>query len=200
MCLPNEGFGYSRVGRGTAGRREDGNGCTSTVHRWTWWFMPPRSLIYSSRCWPNAAMGIMRSRRSCARSTYMIRLHFQEDPNGALELRCRRVSGASGPRGRGLCEVPEGPDNLVMRAVELVRRRSGVRRGAKLRLVKRIPAAAGLGGGSSDAAAALGGGERGLAARPLARGVGRRGPPSWAAMSRFSSPAARPFAEGEENR
>ena len=42
-----------------------------------------------------------------------------------------------------------------MRAVELVRRRSGVRRGAKLRLVKRIPAAAGLGGGSSDAAAAL---------------------------------------------
>ncbi len=82
-------------------------------------------------------------------------LHFQEDPNGALELRCRRVFGASGPRGRGLCEVPEGPDNLVMRAVELVRRRSGVRRGAKLRLVKRIPAAAGLGGGSSDAAAAL---------------------------------------------
>jgi 4-diphosphocytidyl-2-C-methyl-D-erythritol kinase len=80
-------------------------------------------------------------------------LHFQEDPNGALELRCRRVFGASGPRGLG--EVPDGPDNLVLRAVELARRRSGVRRGAKLRLVKRIPAAAGLGGGSSDAAAAL---------------------------------------------
>ena len=82
-------------------------------------------------------------------------LHFQEDPNGALELRCRRVFGAGGPCGRGLSEVPEGPKNLVMQAVELVRRRSGVRRGAKLRLVKRIPAAAGLGGGSSDAAAAL---------------------------------------------
>ena len=51
--------------------------------------------------------------------------------------------------------MPEGPDNLVVRAVELVRRRAGVRRGAKLLLVKRIPAAAGLGGGSSDAAAAL---------------------------------------------
>lgn len=82
-------------------------------------------------------------------------LHFQEDSSGQLELRCRRVFGASGPRGRGLHTVPEGPDNLVVRAVELVRRRAGVRRGAKLRLVKRIPAAAGLGGGSSDAAAAL---------------------------------------------
>ena len=82
-------------------------------------------------------------------------LHFQEDPSEQLELKCRRVFGADGPSGRGFDGVSEGPDNLVMRAVELVRRRSGVRRGAKLRLVKRIPAAAGLGGGSSDAAAAL---------------------------------------------
>lgn len=82
-------------------------------------------------------------------------LHFQEDRSGQLELRCRRVFGAGGPSGRGLHEVPEGPENLVVRAVELVRRRTGVRRGAKLTLVKRIPAAAGLGGGSSDAAAAL---------------------------------------------
>ena len=82
-------------------------------------------------------------------------LHFQEDPNGQLELRCRRVFGAGGPRGRGLHEVPDGPENLVLRAVDLVRRRAGVRRGARLLLVKRIPAAAGLGGGSSDAAAAL---------------------------------------------
>ena len=82
-------------------------------------------------------------------------LHFQEDSNGEVRLKCRRVFGAGGPASRGLHDVPEGPDNLVVRAVELVRRRADVRRGARLLLVKRIPAAAGLGGGSSDAAAAL---------------------------------------------
>jgi 4-diphosphocytidyl-2-C-methyl-D-erythritol kinase len=82
-------------------------------------------------------------------------LCFQEISGEKLEFRCRRTSAAGGPGGRGLQEVPEGPENLVVRAVELARRRAGVRRGARLLLVKRIPAAAGLGGGSSDAAAAL---------------------------------------------
>jgi 4-diphosphocytidyl-2-C-methyl-D-erythritol kinase len=45
--------------------------------------------------------------------------------------------------------------NLVTRAAELLAARIGVRRGAELSLVKRIPAAAGLGGGSSDAATTL---------------------------------------------
>ena len=39
--------------------------------------------------------------------------------------------------------------------MDLVRRRTGTKQGARLRLIKRIPTAAGLGGGSSDAAAAL---------------------------------------------
>lgn len=56
------------------------------------------------------------------------------------------------------CNRPDlsvGPDNLVLQAAQLLRDRTGVRRGVHLRLTKRIPWQAGLGGGSSDAAAAL---------------------------------------------
>lgn len=46
-------------------------------------------------------------------------------------------------------------ENLVYRAALLLREWAGIRRGARIRLFKGIPAAAGLGGGSSDAAATL---------------------------------------------
>ncbi|HET9494865.1 MAG TPA: 4-(cytidine 5'-diphospho)-2-C-methyl-D-erythritol kinase [Chloroflexia bacterium] len=48
-----------------------------------------------------------------------------------------------------------GDDNLVMRAARLLMQEAGVERGAAITLHKRIPVAAGLGGGSSDAAATL---------------------------------------------
>ena len=48
-----------------------------------------------------------------------------------------------------------GENNLVVRAARLLRAATGCRRGAQVTLSKRIPVAAGLGGGSSDAAAAL---------------------------------------------
>ena len=51
--------------------------------------------------------------------------------------------------------VPTGPDNLVVKSLKLFQARSGCSFGARVELVKRIPMAAGLGGGSSDAAAAL---------------------------------------------
>jgi len=57
--------------------------------------------------------------------------------------------------------IPTGPENLVIRALNLLRERSGCALGANVHLIKRIPAAAGLGGGSSDAAAALKAGNRG---------------------------------------
>lgn len=55
---------------------------------------------------------------------------------------------------RGL-PAPEGDDNLVVQAARLLAQELGGARGARIVLDKRIPAGAGLGGGSSDAASAL---------------------------------------------
>ncbi len=52
-------------------------------------------------------------------------------------------------------ELPVGRENLVWRAVEAFRRGFKIKSGVRVRLTKRIPIGAGLGGGSSDAAAAL---------------------------------------------
>jgi 4-diphosphocytidyl-2-C-methyl-D-erythritol kinase len=51
--------------------------------------------------------------------------------------------------------LPTDDRNLVVRAARLLRESAGVDAGARIVLDKRIPVAAGLGGGSSDAAATL---------------------------------------------
>lgn len=67
-------------------------------------------------------------------------------PGDTLSL---SVSGPfAGPAG-------QGPDNLVLRAGHALAAAAGVAATAALHLDKRIPVAAGLGGGSADAAAAL---------------------------------------------
>jgi 4-diphosphocytidyl-2-C-methyl-D-erythritol kinase len=52
-------------------------------------------------------------------------------------------------------DLPTDDGNLVMRAARLLQKAAGREDGARIGLTKRIPVAAGLGGGSSDAAAAL---------------------------------------------
>jgi 4-diphosphocytidyl-2-C-methyl-D-erythritol kinase len=54
-------------------------------------------------------------------------------------------------------DLPGGPQNLVWRAAVLLRQEAGSPAGVRIRLWKRIPHAAGLAGGSSDAAATLAG-------------------------------------------
>jgi len=68
------------------------------------------------------------------------------------------------------CSVPgrpdlDGPANLAARAAALVKERFGREEAVAIRIVKRIPVTAGLGGGSSDAAAVI---------RALARAFGIR--------------------------
>jgi 4-diphosphocytidyl-2-C-methyl-D-erythritol kinase len=68
------------------------------------------------------------------------------------------VTARPAPPGAGLaveCAVAPGEDNLAARAVRELERRLERTFDVSLSIAKRVPAAAGLGGGSSDAAAAL---------------------------------------------
>ena len=72
-------------------------------------------------------------------------LTLAADPTGQVTLNCDNP------------ELTTGPDNLIAKAARLLKERTGSLNGASIRLTKRIPWAAGLGGGSSDAASALAG-------------------------------------------
>ena len=73
-----------------------------------------------------------------------------------LEL-ADEVSVESAPTVSGRPSLPDlaAKDDLALRAAHLLHRTLGVTAGARVSVEKRIPAAAGLGGGSSDAAAVL---------------------------------------------
>ena len=92
-------------------------------------------------------------------------LWFESAPPGKVSLVARwgagllrhtaKVQTGEPPSALMFGNLPQGEENLAVRAVRLLAQRAGTDWGAKMHLVKRIPAAAGLGGGSSDAAAAL---------------------------------------------
>jgi 4-diphosphocytidyl-2-C-methyl-D-erythritol kinase len=72
-----------------------------------------------------------------------------------LEVRHEVAADRGTLPARTRAAVPAGPANLALRAARLAARYAGVTGGVRLTLTKRIPAQAGLGGGSADAAAAL---------------------------------------------
>jgi len=55
----------------------------------------------------------------------------------------------------GSAGVPDGPGNIAWRAADALLKLSGRKEGIDISITKRIPVAAGLGGGSSDAASVL---------------------------------------------
>ena len=82
-------------------------------------------------------------------------LYFRDDPSERIELLCGWANGLPRPTEERLGELPVADDNLVVKAIHLLKQRAGVSRGASMRLIKRTPSASGMGGASSDAAAAL---------------------------------------------
>jgi 4-diphosphocytidyl-2-C-methyl-D-erythritol kinase len=72
------------------------------------------------------------------------RLTFgRNDSSNGIEFQCNDAS------------LPQGRENLVVRAAERFRQKIGLRESVRIELEKRIPHGAGLGGGSSDAATTL---------------------------------------------
>ncbi len=65
------------------------------------------------------------------------------------------TEGGEGMRLEVEGDAPPGEDNLCLRAAAAFLAATGLRMGIDIKLTKRIPQAAGLGGGSSDAAAVL---------------------------------------------
>ncbi|VAX19280.1 4-diphosphocytidyl-2-C-methyl-D-erythritol kinase [hydrothermal vent metagenome] len=70
-------------------------------------------------------------------------LTFTDALDGRIELECNHS------------QVPVDESNLIVMAADLLKQTTGVTKGVKIVLTKKIPVSAGLGGGSSDAAVTL---------------------------------------------
>jgi len=70
-------------------------------------------------------------------------LHFELSEDRAVSLTCDNP------------DIPTGSDNLIVRAARALQERFAIEHGTRIRLEKRIPIKAGLGGASSNAAVTL---------------------------------------------
>ncbi len=80
-------------------------------------------------------------------------LWLQEETGLRLEVSGEEERAPEGQAGL-LAGTPD-QDNLVMKAARALQEATGCRLGARMRLIKRVPVGAGMGGGSADAAGAL---------------------------------------------
>lgn len=74
-------------------------------------------------------------------------LELKKIPEGTIRL----INGAE----RDNPEVPMDKTNLIYRAIDLIKQKYAISEGIEATMTKRIPVAAGMAGGSTDAAAAL---------------------------------------------
>ncbi len=70
-------------------------------------------------------------------------LELTVDPGGGIKLACEGT------------QIPTDENNLAFRAAQSFFSRTGIREEVSIKLIKNVPVAAGMGGGSSDAAATL---------------------------------------------
>lgn len=97
----------------------------------------------------NLGLDVLRRREDGYHEVKMImqtvdiwdRLTFREGSEPGIELSV------------GDTALPDGKDNLIYRAAELLIKEKNIRQGVKITLEKNIPVAAGMAGGSTDAAA-----------------------------------------------
>lgn len=80
-------------------------------------------------------------------------LFFERSSSHQTELQIQFADDTYQSRERP--QLSTGQDNLIMRAARLLAQETGQELPSRIRVVKRIPMAAGLAGGSTDAAAAL---------------------------------------------
>ena len=112
--------------------------------------MEYREITYTSPCKFNLFLDVIDRRADGFHEVVTIieplslndRLHLQET-SGKMEVYTDHPG------------IPDGPDNIVYQAAQLIREEAGIKRGVVIRIEKRVPAAAGLGGGSANAARTL---------------------------------------------